>query len=203
MRRKVPLVPAIVFGFALIVLAVGVTDWWNDRPPSPNAADIGFYDDMTTHHFQALDMARTYMRYGSNDDLRSRVAEIDTAQSGDIRVMQEALVSWGEVGTPDLAMEWMGEGVDPNQMPGLATPAEMAALSAARGAELDDLFTRLMIEHHAGGAAMADAGAERAGLSDVRETARFMALAQRREIDELNHVRQDLGLELVEAQSGH
>ncbi|MDZ4828267.1 MAG: DUF305 domain-containing protein [Actinomycetota bacterium] len=203
MRRTVPLLPAVVFGLALVVLAVGVTDWWNDRPPSPNAADIGFYDDMTTHHFQAIAMARTYMRYGSNDDLRSRAEEIDLAQSGDIRVMQEALVSWDEIGTPDTAMEWMGEGVDPNQMPGLATPAEMAALSAARGVELDDLFTRLMIEHHGGGAAMGDAAAELAGLSEVRETARLMAKGQRREIDELNKVRQAFGFDLVEPDSGH
>lgn len=202
MRRTLPLAPALALGIALVVLAVGVTDWWNDRGASPGRADVGFYDDMTLHHSQALMMSLAYIRNGEDSTLRSIASEIDFTQAGDIRVMQDALSRWDEAGTPDVAMEWMGEGVAPNDMPGLASAADMNALTAERGRALDDLFTRLMIEHHAGGAGMADAAVERARLAEVRDLARAMAFTQRREIDELNHRRLDLGLPIVEPDPG-
>ena len=39
-------------------------------------------------------------------------------------------------------------------MPGMLTPAEMAQLAAARGAELGRLFLQLMIKHHEGALTM-------------------------------------------------
>jgi uncharacterized protein (DUF305 family) len=80
----------------------------------------------------------------------------------------------------------------------MATPEQLADLEAGRGLALDDLFTRLMIEHHAGGIHMAEFAEEHARLGDVRELARSMAANQEMEIGELNHVRQDLGLPLYE-----
>ena len=55
-----------------------------------------------------------------------------------------------------------------------------------------------MIEHHAGGIHMAQYAQEHARLGDVRDLARAMAANQEMEIDELNHVRQDLGLPLYQ-----
>ena len=46
----------------------------------------------------------------------------------------------------------------------MATPQQLADLQAARGLELDDLFTQLMIEHHAGGIHMAQYAQEHARL---------------------------------------
>jgi uncharacterized protein (DUF305 family) len=79
----------------------------------------------------------------------------------------------------------------------MATPAELRALARARGRALDDQFSRLMIEHHAGGAHMADAEARLGRDHAEKAWARKMAAAQRLEIDELNRVRQRLGLPLV------
>ena len=86
-------------------------------------------------------------------------------------------------------MEWMGESTSPDEMPGLATPEEIAALEQARGVELDDQFTRLMINHHAGGVHMAEFAAESAKLGEVRDFAEQMAANQQREIEELNNAR--------------
>ena len=78
--------------------------------------------------------------------------------------MQDSLAKWNETGTPNVAMQWMGEPVPQDAMPGMATPAEMQELAAARGLQLDDLFTALMINHHAGGLHMAEHAAEAARL---------------------------------------
>jgi uncharacterized protein (DUF305 family) len=197
-RSGVPFLPAIFLALALLLLGVGVGTWWANRQASPGAVDIGFYDDMSTHHLQAIRMANIYAQHGDNDSLRARAEEIAYFQSGDVREMQNALADWNEEGTPDTAMEWMGEPVPQGQQPGMATPEQLADLEAARGLALDDLFTRLMIEHHAGGIHMAEFAEEHARLGDVRELARSMAANQEMEIGELNHVRQDLGLPLYE-----
>lgn len=51
-----------------------------------------------------------------------------------------------------------------------------------------------MINHHAGGAHMGDAGASRASIKSVRANAAAMAANQRTEIHELNTRRTQLGL---------
>jgi uncharacterized protein (DUF305 family) len=197
-RPGVPFLPAIFIGVALLVLGVGAATWWHNRETTPGAVDVGFYDDMTTHHLQAIKMANIYTQHGDNDDLRSRAEEIAFFQSGDVRVMQDALSDWGKEGTANTAMEWMGTPVPQDAQPGMATPPQMADLEAARGLALDDQFTQLMIEHHAGGIHMAQYAEEHARLHDVRELAGSIVATQRMEIDELNHLRQDLGLPIFE-----
>ena len=46
-------------------------------------------------------------------------------------------------------------------MPGMATPAQLAELKAATGVEAERIFLRLMIAHHTGGVAMAQAAVAR------------------------------------------
>ena len=195
----VPLLAAVVLAIASAFLGGAVVSWWDDNP-RPGDVDVGFYDDMTVHHQQAIQMARIYQQHGEDEDMISRANEIDFDQAGDIRVMQNALAEWDETGSPDVAMEWMGEPIPPDEMPGFATPEEIAALEQARGLELDDQFTRLMINHHAGGIHMAELAAERAKLGDVRDFAEQMASNQQREIEELNNARIARGLEPVEPQ---
>ena len=143
----------------------------------------------------AIEMANVYMRNGEDELLRNMAWEVAFVQSGDIRVMQNALGKWGKTGNPDVAMEWMGmRGVAQDAQPGMATDDEMAALEQARGRELDDLFTRLMMNHHAGGVHMASAAAARARIGDVRQFARLMASAQQFEIGEFDFARKQLGL---------
>jgi uncharacterized protein (DUF305 family) len=194
----VPFLPAIFLALALLMLGVGVGTWWENREAKPGAVDIGFFDDMSTHHLQAIRMANIYEQNGENAGLRARAEEIAYFQSGDVREMQNALADWNETGTPDTAMEWMGTPVPQGAQPGMATPEELEALEAARGLDLDDLFTRLMIEHHAGGIHMAQYAEEHARLGSVRDLARAMTANQEMEIGELNHVRQDLGLPIFE-----
>ena len=95
-------------------------------------------------------------------------------------------------------MDWMGNPVTSARMPGLATEAEFAELRAAQGLAADEVFTRLMIRHHAAGAAMAEYAAQNGSNKKVRALASTMAKVQRTEIEEMNQRRADLGLPAVD-----
>jgi uncharacterized protein (DUF305 family) len=192
--RRPPVAVLIAFAIALAFLAAAVTYWWMQRPDDPSAVDIGFYDDMTSHHLQAIDIAHAYLRRGEDSLMRSMAEEVDFFQTGDIRVMQDALTEWGETGSPDVAMDWMGMPVPQDQQPGMATAEDLAALERARGRELDDLFSRLLIDHHAGGLHMAQGAADSADLTSVRELAAAIAAGQQAEIGEINFARTEIGL---------
>jgi uncharacterized protein (DUF305 family) len=70
----------------------------------------------------------------------------------------------------------------------------MSQLAAARGFELDNLFTELMINHHAGGIHMAAYAATHAQAAAIRKLAAAMADGQRGEISEMNTWRAQHGL---------
>src|SRR5262249_260338 len=97
-----------------------------------------------------------------------------------------------------IAMDWMGMAMAPSAMPGMPTASESEQLRASRDLAADDVFTRLMIRHHAGGAAMADRAAEHGENASVTPLAPPLARVQRAEIDEMNNRRQALGLAPVD-----
>jgi uncharacterized protein (DUF305 family) len=70
----------------------------------------------------------------------------------------------------------------PNGMPGMATPAEIDQLEAAEGDDAVRLFLTLMIAHHEGGVAMAEAVLARTDVPQVVSLATGMERAQRAEI---------------------
>jgi uncharacterized protein (DUF305 family) len=198
-RRGPALWQVILLVVALCGLA-GVIGWriGDAEPATPDSSsvDVGFYRDMTTHHQQAVTMALDYVRYG-NDPLLLQIArEVATYQSSEIGMMQEYLAEWDADGVSSpTAMEWMGPPIPRGEMPGLATAAQMQQLAAARGAELDDLFTDLMINHHGGGVHMAATAARTAELASTRRWAAGMDDGQRGEISELNQWRARHGLD--------
>lgn len=194
-RRRGPSIPVLVFlVLAFMGLAAAMTYRWDHRQADFGAVDVGFFDDMTTHHLQAIDLATVYTRYGDDPVLLGDASKIIFNQAGDIRQMRRALGDWRRSGTPDVAMEWMGMHSPQDAQPGMATPEQVAALSRARGRRLDDLFSALMINHHAGGLHMAEYAKVHAKTSLARSLARFMERDQRFEISDMNLWRQKLGL---------
>jgi uncharacterized protein (DUF305 family) len=166
--------------------------------PSPSSVDVGFFQDMTSHHQQAITMALDYIRHGDDPRLLLIAREVVTYQSSEIGMMNEYLSQWGREGQNDeMAMDWMGPPIPRGEMPGLATRAQMEALAAARGFELDALFTELMINHHAGGVHMASNAASNASESSTRRWAAAMDDGQRGEISEMNQWRTRHGLPTI------
>jgi uncharacterized protein (DUF305 family) len=186
---------------ALCALA-GIVGWQigqrEPSPPAKDSVDVGFFYDMSQHHQQAITMAMTYLRNGDDPRLLLMAREIVSYQSAEIGAMNTYLAQWGRAGDrPARAMGWMQPPIPYDEMPGLATKEQMAELAAARGAELDNLFTTLMINHHAGGVHMASYAAEHAEEESTRKLAAGMVDGQRGEISEMNTWRTQHGLPTI------
>jgi uncharacterized protein (DUF305 family) len=193
--QVIALVVAVCALAAIIGWRVGHED---PARPSATSVDVGFFYDMSAHHQQALTMALDYIRNGDDPRLMQMANEIVTYQSSEIGAMNTYLTQWGRSGdAPELAMGWMQPPIPRTEMPGLATRAQMDALAEARGFELDNLFTELMINHHAGGVHMAAYAAEHAEEASTRELAAAMDDGQRGEISEMNTWRTRHGLKAI------
>jgi uncharacterized protein (DUF305 family) len=123
-------------------------------------ADVRFMQRMMAHHAQALAMTALVPTRSARDDLRRLAERIEVSQRDEIAIMRQWLESRGQ---PAPAADTADASHDAAQhaavghaagMPGMLTPDEMARLTAARGAEFDALFLRLMIRHHEGALAM-------------------------------------------------
>jgi uncharacterized protein (DUF305 family) len=194
-----PSLPQAVILIAALCLVTGVVGWRlaQDDHPGRGSVDVGFLEDMQTHHLQALEIGYAYLEHGSEPTLRHIARDIISDQGIEVGQMRSVLSEWGFQSTPDpegTAMAWMHEPHPAQQMPGMATGADLDRLRNAQGAEADDLFTQLMIRHHEGGIHMADFAATDAETSNIRNFARGMAASQRSEIGEINAVRSRVGL---------
>ncbi|GGK55976.1 DUF305 domain-containing protein [Nocardia camponoti] len=158
---------------------------------APGPVDIGFSQDMSAHHAQAVDMAGIALTGSTDNDVRRLAYDILTTQQNQIGRMQGWLQLWDEPSQPvDGYMTWMQSGGHDHggakhdmaegaaSMPGMASQAEMTALRASSGPALDTMFLQLMLRHHQGGAPMAEYGAEHAETSAVSMLAAQMSKAQ-------------------------
>ena len=170
--------------------------------PAADSVDVGFAQDMTVHHQQAVQMASWERDHTTDPQLKLLAADIEATQTGQIGRMQGWLELWGAGALPVGGyMRWMaddpghnahGAPVTPDggvaKMPGMASTEELNALRAASGQQLDVLFLQLMLRHHEGGAGMLAYGAERAELPQVRNLATQMLTAQTAESDYLRQL---------------
>lgn len=192
LSRVIAIVVVACFFTAALGYFVGV-----GRPPADDSVDVGFYQDMTAHHEQAVQMALIELANGENSIVRGFAQEIVIFQQWEMGRMHERLLDWGVlVPRSDTAMAWMGMPVPRAAMPGLATEDQMAALRAAKGADADALFLDLMAEHHRGGAHMAAYAAANARDPDVRALAAKMERNQSVEINEFRQTAARLGFDV-------
>ena len=136
----------------------------------PNAVDIGFAQDMSVHHEQAILMAQLALKDGTSA-IADIAGAILSSQAQEVGAMRGWLKVWGQSPVDPSPMGWMsGMGgmsgmampaasptpgsMDYAPMPGMATPAQMIRLTNARGKGFDILFAQLMTRHHLGGIAM-------------------------------------------------
>ena len=113
------------------------------------AADVHFMQGMIAHHAQAIYMTRLAVSRGASPRLLKLANKIDQSQQAEIRLMQDWLVANKQT-APDTS-SWCTM-----FMPGMLTPAQLATLDAARGAEFDRQFLELMIQHHEGALKMVE-----------------------------------------------
>jgi uncharacterized protein (DUF305 family) len=113
-------------------------------------ADVRFMQGMIAHHAQAIFMSRLAADRQASPRLLKLAGKIDQSQVAEIGLMQSWLAAHGQV-VPDTS-SWRHM-----QMPGMLTPAQLDTLGAARGADFDRTYLRLMIQHHEGALSMVDA----------------------------------------------
>ncbi|GAC52751.1 DUF305 domain-containing protein [Gordonia amicalis] len=176
--RQRPAWPQIagLTSLAVLLVAIGIVvgSVWSpgsrDDVTTMSAADIGFAQDMSAHHDQALLMARTILAAPDVDPtIRGLADQLVVAQSAESATMRGWLQFFGLPLTSDSPMSWMPHddlrthghpsaatpGTPP--MPGMASTDELGRLATLRGDEAEKLFLQLMIRHHRGGLDMAQA----------------------------------------------
>lgn len=177
---------------ALLVLALGVAvGMWLQfaREPSGDAvrlsaADIGFAQDMSVHHEQAIQLAQTLTR-DCDPQVRVLADRIVAAQSAEIATMHGWLTLFGKPFAPAHPMEWMDGDMHDHggpPMPGMASVDEITTLAGLRGVEAEVWFLQLMIRHHEGGVEMARSAVESVDSEPIRRIARGIVADQGNEI---------------------
>src|SRR4051812_43947881 len=172
------LVVAIGFLAGAVGYLVGTR---SERTPS-NAVDIGFLQDMSDHHDQAIEMAlQTYTRTDA-PIIRGFAQDVLVFQRFELGQMAVLLADHGAA-RPDYdpertTMQWMDMGTPLETMPGMATAEDVDQLGQLSGRDLDRRFLELMSAHHQGGAHMATYAAEHAADPEVRDLAARMARYQ-------------------------
>jgi uncharacterized protein (DUF305 family) len=147
-------------------------------PPAaqPNAADALFMSRMVTHHQQALDMTALVPDRAAGAMVKGVAARIADSQRPEIDAMNAWLKQHGHAGH---------DGMEMGAMPGMATPAQLDALRAAKGADFDTLFLQLMIVHHQGAVAMAQEIQNKGSDNRVQELADEVIAIQSAEINRM------------------
>lgn len=156
----------------------------------PSEADIAFIQGMIVHHAQAVEMVALVPQRTTRRELRLIAERIDVSQRDEIVWMREWLaehripVAEGD-GAHDHAA--MGHA----SMPGMLSPAEMAALTRVSGLEFERRFLEGMIKHHEGALTMVAAlfGSENAAQrSEIFGFASDVDADQRAEIARMRKV---------------
>lgn len=202
--------PVVIGASVLVVLLVGAAlgmfltqralSGDDQGVPATGSVDVGFAQDMSTHHLQAVTMANWERDHTTDPELKQLAFDIGSTQLEQIGRMKGWLMLWGQpeqaTGAP---MTWMtgpaGHGTmtmggspavaGNGLMPGMATDAELAKLRSLSGTELDVYFLQLMLRHHEGGTDMAQYGYDHAAQAAVRTLAQSILVSQGAEMNQM------------------
>jgi uncharacterized protein (DUF305 family) len=181
-------------GMLITLATVGKTD-----VPNADSVDVGFAQDMSAHHLQAVTMATFVRDHTADIEVKTLAFDIESTQKTQVGMFAGFLQLWEqpESRPPDRqAMSWMAgsggmhdmggmqmQGMAPAQlMPGMATQEELARLRRASGKDLDVFFLQLMIRHHTGGLSMAQYGEAHAATPALRNLAHTIVAGQTSEV---------------------
>ncbi|MFG6197266.1 DUF305 domain-containing protein [Nonomuraea sp. JJY05] len=149
-----------------------------------NAADIKYVQDMIVHHRQALDMSLLAPSRAESAQLKNLAGRIKDAQGPEIQFMTTWLREQQQT-VPDHHAAHEG-------MPGMATPAQMEALKAAKGKDFDRMFLELMINHHLGAIKMSEQVLTSGSHIRIEELAGDVSVTQTAEIRRMQQMQSAL-----------
>lgn len=120
----------------------------NDQVEFSNQQDLMFSAMMIPHHEQAIEMSEMALEYSESEQMQNLANQIIAGQTPEIELMQGWLDE-SEFSEMSGFMESM-PGMNNSMMGGMATEEEMESLSELSSPEFDEMFLRLMIDHHEG-----------------------------------------------------
>jgi uncharacterized protein (DUF305 family) len=129
--------------------------------------DVRFMQHMIVHHAQAVEMVGLLEMHGANARVKLLGRRIALSQEAEMELMRSWLIARDQ--STEMAMDHggmdhgamdhsahaghAGHAMAPSEtpiMPGMLSPAQMHALTNARGEAFDRLFLTGMIQHHQG-----------------------------------------------------
>jgi uncharacterized protein (DUF305 family) len=159
---------------------------------------VTFAQSMIVHHRQALEMSALAAERTEREEVREFAAGIEAAQGPEMKLMSGRLERWGQDmpsgGDEHAGMDMSDKGdIEMRSGSGMTTDEQMSSLADASGAEFDGLFLELMIEHHEGAVAMAQAQLEEGAFPEALAVAEEIIAVQQDEIPvcqgEVRHLR--------------
>lgn len=166
---------------------------------SPGPVSIGFAQDMSVHHEQALLLSRMAEAQGT-PAIQVWARGMANGQLKEIGYMQGWLMLWDAPATSGaMLMTWMADAYQRSgqrndhyerfislcgslgAMPGQVSSQEFEHLSKLQGAAFDRVFLQLMVRHHESALTMAQFAHEHAEHEVVRQLAALIVAEQRQE----------------------
>lgn len=205
--------PVVIGAAVLAVLLLGAVigmfltqralDSSGPATPQAGSVEVGFAQDMSVHHLQAVTMASWVRDHTTDPEVRQLAFDIESSQQEQVGRMKGWLMLWGQPEQPPGAyMTWMtqpggmpGMAMPPSSaaaagapMPGMATEAELAKLRSLSGKDLDVYFLQLMLRHHEGGIPMAQYAHDHTSVDAVKTLTQSIIQAQGAEIVQMRQM---------------
>lgn len=148
-----------------------------------NVADTTFASSMIPHHQQAVTMADMALdtKAGASTAVKDLATRIKAAQGPEITTMKGWLSTWGATTTATTTMGAMG----PAATGAMMSDADMTKLGSLTGTAFDTMWLTMMVSHHQGAVAMAQAELTTGASSDAKTLATKIIAAQNAEIAEM------------------
>jgi uncharacterized protein (DUF305 family) len=206
---------AILLLGAAVGLLIKLPGGTSSDNPGPGPVEVGFAQDMSVHHQQAVTMANWARDHTQDPQIRQLAFDIESTQANQEGRLQGWLMLWGQpeqsptgrymawMAGPDLGdmagMPGMTNNTMPangeDHMPGYATNAEIAKLQSLTGPAMDTYFLQLMLRHHLGGAPMAQFAADHATVPAVKVLAQNMLASQASEVTIMKQLLAERGVQ--------
>jgi uncharacterized protein (DUF305 family) len=214
---------AVIIGATLVVvLLIGATVGMlltrslADEPaatPGAGSVEVGFAQDMSVHHLQAVTMANWARDHTTDPQVKQLAFDIESSQTEQVGRMKGWLMIWDQPEqTTGAYMQWMTEpmthggmsmaNISPANgaaMPGMATDSELSKMRGLTGKALDVDFLQLMLRHHQGGTAMAQYAQDHSSSSVVQALTKSILTSQGAEMTLMQQMLQARGAQPLPA----